>query len=431
VENASFDYRSRAFLVLWAVNFVLTFAVSIVSTPKPYLAKAFVTGTDVEAAMMDAYGVMLSLGYIAVTLGYLVGGFTADWVGRKRIVLLSFLILAFGCGLFSAAQSLTFLFLASFVEMFSLGFSGPAISALVADCSTQRMRGTAYGVFNLSWVAAQVPAPLLGGFLAESVNLRSPFVVAIFVSIVGSMFSLLLRGKSDGSSGEFESTETPEKVSEYKPVMPLANVIVLFSTVNLANGLLNGFVGPLLPGILIWNLKADPTTYGLMLSVSSSLVTGIVQIPGGILTDRFGRKPLVLLGFLGVPLVLALSFSRTFLEFGLIMAGISAVGNISSPAISAWLMDLVPQHRRASVNGVTQTLNGVGLAVGPTTGSYVWNLTKPDTTTPCGIAALMFAAQLPVYLFVKETKARAEPTETRRSDSCLIDRDDVGNLRPC
>ena len=388
---------------------MFTFAVSIISTPRPYLAKEFVSGGDVEAATMEAYGIMLSLGFVAVTLGFLLGGFAADRVGRKRVVMLSFLILAFGCGLFSIGPNLSFLFLASFVEMFSVGFSGPAISALVADCSAQCSRGKAFGVFNLSWVSAQVPAPLLGGFLAETVNLRSPFIIAIFVSVVGMMFSILLKGRSGENNQGFENDETSFREPDPKPLMPLLNVILLFSMTNLVNGLLNGFVGPLLSGVLMFKLNADPTMYGLVLSISSSLVTGIVQVPGGVLTDRFGRKPLVLLSFLGVPLVFALAFSRTFLEFGLIMSGISAVGNISSPAISAWLMDLVPQHKRASVTGITQTLNGVGLSIGPTTGSYVWNSTKPDATTPCGIAALIFAAQLPFYLMLKETKKKSAP----------------------
>jgi MFS family permease len=65
------------------------------------------------------------------------------------------------------------------------------------------------------------------------------------------------------------------------------------------------------------------------------LVTGLVQIPGGKLADRFGRKPLVLFGFLGVPLVALLGFSSSLMDFSLILGGISAVGNISSPAISA------------------------------------------------------------------------------------------------
>jgi len=351
---------------------------------------------------MEAYGILLSLGFVATTLGYLIGGFAADVMGRKRVVILSFAILAFGCGLFALAPSLSFLFAAGFVEMFAVGFSGPAISALVADCSAQCSRGMAYGVFNLSWVSAQVPAPLLGGFIAEYVNLRTPFAMAIFVSIIGLLFSVLMKGKPTREEQATEKNDTSADGTDSRPLMPLLKVILIFSATNLLNGLLNGFVNPLLSGILIFKLNVDPTEYGLVLSLASSLVTGLVQLPGGKLADKVGRKPLVLFGFLGVSLVLVLAFSSSLFEFGLIMSGISAVGNISSPAISAWLMDLVPPRKRASVSGITQTLNGIGLSLGPTAGSYAWNSTKPDATIPCFIAAVIFAASLPFYLMLKE-----------------------------
>jgi len=111
-----------------------------------------------------------------------------------------------------------------------------------------------------------------------------------------------------------------------------------------------------------------------------------------------------LFGVLCIPLVLLLAYSRTLLDLALIMRGISAIGNISSPAISAWMMDLIPEHRRASVSGVTQGINGIELSVGPTAGSYAWNSTKPDATAPCGIAAIIFATALPFYLMLKDSK---------------------------
>jgi MFS family permease len=406
--GSSFSYRRQVFLVLWIVNFVLNFAVSLISAPVPYLTREFVVGSDIQAATIEAYGLMLSLGYVAVTLGYFVGGFAADSVGRRTVVITSFVILAIGCGLFAVATSLFFLFLAIFMQQFGFGVAAPAISALVADYSKQSSRGMAYGVFNLSWITAQIPAPLLGGAMAQFVNLRVPFVMAVLISIMGMLFSVLMKGKNaekcaaENESGSMRGPDSNDVGSYGKAVL-------VFSLANLLNGVLNGFIGPLFNGLLMFKLNANPTEYGLVFSVGYGVVTTLVQIPGGKLTDRFGRKPLTLFSFFSVPLIVALAFSQSILQFSLIIGGICAIGNISSPAISAWLMDLVPENRRASVSGITRTLNGIGLSVGPTAGSYVWNSSKPDTVVPFGLAALIFASGLPFYLVLKETNRGSAP----------------------
>jgi DHA1 family multidrug resistance protein-like MFS transporter len=402
LEKTASNYKSRVFLVLWTVNFLITFAVALIPTPRAYLAKEFVG--NVETATMEAFGIMLSLGSAAATLGYFSGGFAADAVGKKRVVIASFILLATGCALFAVAPNLYFLYLASFIEFFASGFSSPAISALVADCSEQCSRGTTYGVFNLSWITAQVPAPLLAGFITQFVNLRAPFLMAVFVSVAGLFFSFLMKGKNVENKKEDKNDGLTVDASVSDHNAATKRVVLIFSITNLLNGLLNGFVGPLINGLLMFKLEAAPSEYGMVLSLASALVTGIVQIPGGKLTDKFGRKPLVLFSFLAVPLVLLIGFSQSLLGFGLIMGGISAVGNISSPAISAWLMDLIPEQKRARVAGITQTLNGVGLTAGPTAGSYVWNSTKPEAFTSCGIAALIFAMSLPFYLILAEPK---------------------------
>jgi MFS family permease len=107
-------------------------------------------------------------------------------------------------------------------------------------------------------------------------------------------------------------------------------------------------------------------------------------------------------------LIILLGFSSSLLEFSLVLGGISAVGNVSSPAVAAWLMDLVPEEKRVSASGITQTLNGVGLTVGPYLGSYAWNVNSPDAVIPCGIAALIFLAGLPFYFMLRESKVQPQ-----------------------
>lgn len=406
-SETSFDYRSRAFLVLMGVNFLLYFSGSLLTAPTPYLIETFFVGSSIEQQTMEAYGILLSLGYIAITLGYFFGGFAADRIGRRTTVVVSFALFAVGATFFSIGSSLSLILLGKFVQQFGFGFCTPIISCLVADYSAQHSRGTAFGIFNLSWVIAQVPATILGGLLVNLISLKTPFIFSATVALAGVFFSLMIKSNRPGKSAESEACGkiTVAKVqldSQYR------RTVLVYGLANLANGVLNGFLGPLLTGILIFRLGAAALDYGTVMAVSMTLVTGIVQIPGGKLADRVGRKPLVLFSFLGAPLVLLLAYCRTIVDFGLVMASIGAVGNLSAPAVSAWLMDLVPEKRRPTASGLTQTFSGVGLAVGPNAGSVVWNAFKPDAFAPCGIAALIFVSAIPFYVALPETRFSAE-----------------------
>lgn len=403
-QQSTTNYKFQVFVASCTLSFLLTFAVSMISTPTPYLIKEFITQGDVENVTMMMYGMILSLGYVALTLGSLIGGFIADITSKKKVIFTSFIILAIGCGLFVAATNLYFLFLASFIEMLAMGVSRPAIIALIADYSEQNSRGMAYGFLNLSWIMAQIPAPLLGGIMTQYLNLKSPFIFAVCISVSGIFVSAMMKEKIVQKKHSAIEEKTVTNEPNLRNIISLKKVVFIFGLTNLLDGLFNGFFAPLMRGLLVFRLNANPAEFGLISSIAFGIVTALVQIPGGKLADKFGRKPLVLFGFLGAPFCFLLAFSHSLFEFTL-LAGIGcAVANISYPAALAWLMDFVPKHRRASVSGITRALNGIGLSIGPTAGSFVWNYAKPDATMPFGVAASVFATSLPFYLMLVDSR---------------------------
>lgn len=127
--------------------------------------------------------------------------------------------------------------------------------------------------------------------MGQFVNLRTPFILALLISIFGILLSVLMQGRQAERRNELQTKNKTAGASDSRPVMPYGRVVLFFSLANLLNGLLNGFIRPLFNGLLQFKLKVDPTVYGLVFSVAFGVVTAVVQIPGGKLADRFGRKP--------------------------------------------------------------------------------------------------------------------------------------------
>jgi MFS family permease len=284
--------------------------------------------------------------------------------------------------------------------MFSISLFQPAFTALVADLSKVSSRGKAFGHYNLFWIGSTVPAPLVGGFLADALGLRFPFAIATLISLVALVASFGLVEIS-------HQTTTAENVlaegEAEKTLMPFASVMLIFGVMGLLTGVLNGMISPLIRIYCIFKLGVNATELGLAFSLGSGLVTTLVQIPGGRLADMVGRKPLMLFSLLGVPFVIAMAYTSSLFEFILASAGLVAFGNLSAPAYYAWLMDLVPSAKRARTSGLINAITGVGMFMGPLFSIWLYQ-SQPNIALPFIASALPWVFQTPLILKLKETK---------------------------
>src|SRR3989338_10329339 len=124
-----------------------------------------------------------------------------------------------------------------------------------------------------------------------------------------------------------------------------------------------GIVLPLLP-FYASEFKASAVTIGLLYSVYS--LAQLVFSPfWGSLSDRFGRRPIMLLSTLGSALsyiLFALSGSLGALLLSRLLAGIMG-GNISTA--QAYVADVTTHEERAKGMGLIGAAFGIGFIMGP------------------------------------------------------------------
>ena len=143
-------------------------------------------------------------------------------------------------------------------------------------------------------------------------------------------------------------------------------------------------VGPELVGKLVGgDPAATSRSFGILIALYSVMQFVFAPVLGG-LSDRFGRRAVILPSLLGATASYLLSgWSRTlaWLFVGRVIAGITGA---SFSAATAYIADVTPPEKRAQSFGLVGAAFGLGFIVGPALGGLLGN---GDPRVPYFVAA--------------------------------------------
>ncbi len=152
-----------------------------------------------------------------------------------------------------------------------------------------------------------------------------------------------------------------------------AAFIFIFVTVVL-DMLALGMTIPVLPQLVLEFVGSDHARaaeiYGLFSTVWAAMQFLFSPVQGG-LSDRFGRRPVVLASNFGLGLdyvLMAVAPSLTLLFVGRVLSGITAA---SVATANAYISDVTPQEKRAAAFGMMGVAFGVGFVLGPALGGLL------------------------------------------------------------
>ncbi|WP_245251578.1 MFS transporter [Paenibacillus turicensis] len=155
-------------------------------------------------------------------------GKATDHFGRKIMIVMGLFIFGISELLFAMGNEVIVLFISRALGGISAACIMPAVSAFIADITTNETRPKAYGYMSAAISTGFIIGPGVGGFLADF-GIRTPFYVAGALGILSGIISwIILREPKRHEAEEFAMVKNKGNIRKLLVPMFLMAFIVIF-----------------------------------------------------------------------------------------------------------------------------------------------------------------------------------------------------------
>ncbi len=255
------------------------------------------------------------------------------------------------------------------VQALSNSMVAPAWAALLGRILPKAERATGTANVNAAASLGTISATLISGLLMQRIGgapaemYRIPLLVATVSGFVASMAMLTLKEKNSKGATDNRKLFDLETLRKNKAFRR-------FTMISLLQQFFMSMAWPLF-SITIVNVTRSDMLQVAFISVMSPIVAFLIRRYAGRLSDRAGRKPLIVIGRTGMflyPLFYAFSSTMTHLLAAEVLIGV--VASISDIAIFAYLLDTTADDQRGASIAVYNTLIGFATFFGSILGGY-------------------------------------------------------------
>jgi MFS family permease len=394
----------RQFSLLVLINAFVGGMVGIERTVVPLIGaqEFYIDSATLITSFIVSFGIIKAL-------ANLVSGQLADTWGRKRVLVLGWLLGLPVPFMIIAAPSWEWVIAANALVGLSQGFTWSMTVIMKVDLVGPKGRGLAVGLNEFAGYLAVGLTAYLTGYLASRYGLRpTPFYVGVFYAIAGAILSLLIvRDTRHHVRVEADSVGEEVLPLSFREVFLLTSFrnrnLFAASQAGLANNLNDGMSWGIFP-LFFATLGLGVERIGLLKAIYPG-VWGVGQIVTGPLSDRWGRKGLIVAGMwvqaVGL-LVTALGGHFGWWFLGSVLLGLGTA--MVYPSLIAAVSDASHPSWRARSVSVYRFWRDLGYAIGALAAGLIadslgfsWAITS--------IAGLTFLSGALYWWIAEETEA--------------------------
>jgi len=325
---------------------------------------------------------------------------------RKIIALAGYFVAAIAKPLMGFSTLWQGVLVARLLDRFGAGTRSAPRDALIASSVDEEDRGRAFGLEGVGDNAGAFLGPLLAVFLLYSlhVGIRAIFYLALIPGLLAFFMVLLVTERPAAvaakSTIDLRLRQFPKGYWRYLAVT------ALFGFGNFSNSFL----------ILRTQDAGAPLETTILIYAMFNLVAALISYPAGSLSDKWGRKNVLLTSF-GIFLIAYLGFALArnivliaalFVFYGLYQGIFRTVGK-------AFASDFVPEHLRASGVGWYGTTVGLLQLVASVIAGLLWDRVGHAAVFYYG-AVFALASSIGVLLLIpgKKLLGATQPDQQRK-----------------
>jgi MHS family proline/betaine transporter-like MFS transporter len=382
------------------------------------ISKHFFPNSTPSVALLSTFAVF-GVGFIARPIGGVLIGLFGDAKGRKPALLLTIGLMACGTGLIGLLPTYdsigiwapVLLVVARSFQGFSAGGEWGSSASFLVEWAPTHRRGL-YGslhpgsIFLGQMVGTAVTAILsssLGSATMFDWGWRVPFLAGALIGPLG----LLVRNKVDetpvfaraaqGSAAQ-QSTRLPARTMLFAFAFAAVQSVAIYIYLSYFPTFLQHYVG--------WSASR-----ALWSTALATVATGVAVVSSGALSDRIGRKPVLLFScvvflLLSYPLVWLIVHGAPFALSVAIQAALSANCGLFIGSMAAALVEMFPTRRR--LTGLSTSYNLASMVFGGFA-PFIATWLIARTNSPISVTYYVILGalvSLPAVLAFRETRGR-------------------------
>lgn len=350
--------QTRSFILLCAVGMACFISYNLVRMPVLALfAQSLGAGPE-------RIGLVVAVSTLTGVFLKLPAGALSDIYGRRFLLRAG--VVAFGVPpfVYPFVTNVDALIALRFVHGLATAIFAPTALATVADLYRER-RGAAMGTYTASTQAGALLGPVLGGWLVYAAGFPVTFVTAGLFGALGMLVFMLLRLHPPPPRAAEQGLRPvlADMWKGFRIVAQNARVLATSATDGakmIANGALMAFLP--IYGVAV---GLNPGEVGVLFGVQG--ITSFFSKPVmGRVSDRVGRKPLIVVGLLICAGTFVLIPSVSSLPILVVLAAGFGFGEaVVSSSTAAFVADLSEFKTLGAGMGMQGTISDIGHASGP------------------------------------------------------------------